>query len=154
MADAYSAKSRLHHDVPGWVSSGGVFHIRVRSERSQQPDLINPDLAGTVLDSVRRYHERGQWHCRLFLLMPDHLHALLSFPPDQSMSSVMKNWKAYHTRINRVEWQSGYFDHRIRNDKELDEKWEYIRQNPVVKTLCQTAENWPWVIELAGMTKG
>jgi putative transposase len=117
------------------VLSGEVFHVRIRCDRTQAIPLTNQKLADLLLKSVKQYHVNGRWHARLFLLMPDHLHALLSFPPDRTMSTVIRSWKAYHARCNGVEWQSGYFDHRIRNAKELDAKWDYIRQNPFVKEL-------------------
>jgi putative transposase len=50
----------------------------------------------------------------LFLLMPDHVHAVLSFPRDKSMSEVIRDWKRFHKRTYRVMWQEGYFDHRLR----------------------------------------
>jgi putative transposase len=53
-----------------------------------------------------------RWHITLFLLMPDHLHALLSFARDESMSEVIRGWKRFHRRTNQVVWQEGYFDHR------------------------------------------
>lgn len=46
-----------------------------------------------------------------------------------------------------MKWQDGYFDHRIRNPAELDEKSEYIRQNPFAKGLCAEAPEWPWMVE-------
>lgn len=151
MADTHPVKGRLHHQTPGWVRIGAVFHVRIRCERSQAIPLTNSQLAASLLESVKHYHDSERWWCRLFLLMPDHTHALLSFPPDRVMSEVIRSWKAYHARISGVEWQDGYFDHRIRNAKELDSKWAYIRQNPVVKELCEKAEDWPWVVELEEM---
>ena len=82
--------------------------------------------------------------------MPDHLHALLSFPRDQSMSELIRGWKRFHTRTNPVVWQEGYFDHRLRDDErgeELSAKMNYIRENPVVAGLCAKAEDWRWVID-------
>lgn len=128
--------------------------MRIRCDRTQAIPLTTRKLADLVLESVGHYHVNGRWHARLFLLMPDHLHALLSFPPNQTMSAVIRSWKAYHARCSGVKWQSGYFDHRIRNAKELDAKWGYIRQNPVVKELCQQEEDWPWMIELAESRNG
>ena len=91
-----------------------------------------------------------RWHVTLFLLMPDHLHALLSFARDESMSEVIKDWKRFHTRINQIVWQEGYFDHRLRNDErgeQLSTKMNYIRQNPMVAGLCAKAEHWSWMID-------
>jgi REP element-mobilizing transposase RayT len=82
--------------------------------------------------------------------MPDHLHAILSFARDESMSGVIRDWKRFHARTNHVMWQEGYFDHRLRADErgtQLSEKINYIRQNPVIAGLCTTAQDWPWLID-------
>ena len=83
--------------------------------------------------------------------MPDHTHALLSFPPDRPMSRTIGAWKSWHVRNNAVEWQTNYFDHRIRNDAELQLKATYTRNNPVAMELCARAENWPWVVDAAAL---
>ena len=62
--------------------------------------------------------------------MPDHLHAVLSFARSESMSEVIRAWKRFHTRVNHVIWQDGYFDHRLRADErgtQLTAKLNYIR---------------------------
>ncbi len=63
------------------------------------------------------------------------------------MSDLIGIWKKYHHRNNYIKWQENYFDHRIRNDKELELKSTYIRHNPVVKGLCTKPELWPWTLE-------
>jgi putative transposase len=81
--------------------------------------------------------------------MPDHLHALLSFPRDKAMSKTVGEWKHFHARKQGVAWQKGYFDHRLRDDErgeQLSAKMNYIRQNPVVAGLCAKTEDWQWVI--------
>jgi putative transposase len=144
--------SKLHHRVPHWVEPGALFHIRIAldREKDQQPLLIEPVLAKALLNSARSYESKQRWHSTLFLLMPDHLHALLSFPRNQSMSSVIGDWKHFHARKHGIMWQEGYFDHRLRDDErgeQLSAKINYIRQNPVVTGLCSDAADWPWVIE-------
>ena len=134
-------KGRLYHAIPGWVPDGEVFHIRIRAE---SPDLTCASVAHALLTSVGHYQASGRWHCPLFLLMPDHLHALISFPREPGMSDTVRAWKTYHARQHGIRWQSGYFDHRIRSEDELTAKAHYIRQNPVVKGLCAVPEAWPW----------
>jgi putative transposase len=63
------------------------------------------------------------------------------------MRTVVGRWKAWQTRQHRIEWQDNFFDHRIRNGREFQLKATYIRQNPVVKGLCDEAADWPWVID-------
>jgi putative transposase len=85
-----------------------------------------------------------------FILMPDHLHGILSFgkknrsewkanqfgPQHQNLATVVRGFKMAVTsfaQANAIEfkWQSRYFDRVIRNDYELDRVREYIRENPV-----------------------
>ena len=142
---------RLHHRVPHWVEPGALFHIRIRLEREkQQKALTDPALGQTILDSAKFYEAEMRWHITLFLLMPDHLHALLSFARSESMSELIRAWKRFHARVNHVIWQEGYFDHRLRADErgiQLSAKMNYIRQNPVAAGLCARAEDWFWVID-------
>ena len=56
----------------------------------------------------------------------------------------MRNWKRGTNRFQHTEWQEGFFDHRLRTDSEVNNKWDYIRRNPVVKGLCATEDDWPW----------
>ena len=104
--------------MPHWVEPGALFHIRLALNREkQQKALIDPALAQGILDSAKFYEAKMRWHITLFLLMPDHLHALLSFARDESMSELIRGWKRFHTRTNYVVWQEGYFDHRLRADE-------------------------------------
>ena len=141
---------RLHHSVPHWVERGALFHVRIALEREKkQRALTDPRLAKEILESARFYEASLRWHVTLFVLMPDHLHSLLSFARDQSMSEIIRDWKRFHARTNHVIWQEGYFDHRLRADDrgvQLSAKLTYIRQNPVAAGLCARTEDWPWVI--------
>ena len=135
---------RLHHNTPGWVKSGALFHIRVRIAPNQNCPLVDSRLAVDLLTAAKRYHDCDRWWCELFLLMPDHWHAMLAFPDDPGMSLALRDWKRGTTRFQKVKWQDNFFDHRIRHQHEADEKWHYIRRNPVVKGLCAAEEDWPW----------
>ena len=143
--------SKLHHAVPHWVERGALFHIRIAIEREKnQRPLSTGPLAQALLDSARFYETKLRWHITLFLLMPDHLHALLSFASDQSMSKIVGDWKHFQSRKHGIIWQEGYFDHRLRDDErgqQLSAKLNYIRHNPVAAGLCARAEDWPWIIE-------
>jgi REP element-mobilizing transposase RayT len=143
---ATDSTRRLHHQTPARVNSGAVFHIRIRSGRDSDTLLTEARAAQAVLNSAAFYHQQATWHCHLFLLMPDHLHALLSFPLDHDMRAIIGRWKAWQVRTTGIRWQKNFFDHRIRSHPELQLKAHYIRQNPVVKGLCAKASDWPWVI--------
>jgi putative transposase len=142
---------RLHHTVPWWVEPGALFHIRIALDReTTQRSLNDSTIAQAILDSAKVYEAKRRWHITLLVLMPDHLHALLSFARDESMSSVIGDWKRFHASKNGVTWQEGYFDHRLRSDErgqQLSTKMNYIRQNPVAAGLRAKAKDWPWIID-------
>jgi putative transposase len=143
--------SKLHHEVPSWVQDGALFHIRIALDRTSQPkNLTEPTLAQSILNSVKFYHEKERWFIMVFPLMPNHLHMPVSFYSDQEMSRVIGEWKHFHVRKNQVQWQEGYFDHRLRDDErgeQLSMKVDYIRANPVAAGLCTRSEDWPWGLD-------
>ena len=136
--------SRLAHRITGWVPEGAVFHIRIRCSGENRKPLTEPSLGPDILESVRTYVRLQRWYCLLFLLMPDHLHALLQFSSENGVSGTVQGWKRYHRRMNSIVWQDNFFDHRIRNESELADKFAYIERNPVVCGLCDKTKDWPW----------
>jgi len=75
----------------------------------------------------------------------NHLHAILAFPPEPGMETTIKNWKRFIATQFGVKWQRDFFDHRLRNTQEEQEKICYILMNSVRKGLCERAEDWRWV---------
>ena len=61
------------------------------------------------------------------------------------METLVTNWKKFVAVKLGVEWQRDFFDHRLRDHHQLQEKTEYILANPVRKGLCKRWKNWIWV---------
>jgi len=38
----------------------------------------------------------------------------------------------------------GFFDHVLRNEESYEEKWHYVRENPVRAGLVKDREEWPF----------
>ena len=92
-----SFPQRLHHELPTWVDpEGAVFHIRIRAAPENLENLTNENLAPKLLASAIEYAKRRIWWPALFLIMPDHIHALLSFSVTRNMSRVIGDWKKWH----------------------------------------------------------
>jgi len=79
--------------------------------------------------------------------MPDHLHAILAFGREPGMVTVVRNWKKFVAARYGVRWQRDFFDHRLRDHHELEEKASYIMNNPVRRGLCSTGDGWKWVYQ-------
>jgi REP element-mobilizing transposase RayT len=140
-------KGTLFHKTPGWVPTGSPFHIRLRVDRGISFLLTDPVLAMDIIAAAGRYHVDRRWYLKLMVVMPDHIHMIACFPVEPGMSRVVGNWKAYLARHHGIRWQANYFDHRLRNDDEYVEKAHYIRMNPVRAGLCQSPEEWKWVLD-------
>jgi hypothetical protein len=67
--------------------------------------------------------------------MPEHVHLLLSEPPDDTLADALKSLKQGVSRrlIGDADhfWQKRYYDFNIRNYAQFVEKLRYIHRNPV-----------------------
>jgi len=140
-------RKSLPHEIPPWVKSGEIYFFTLGTRTRGTETLTRPTAATALLAAVSHYHTTGRWHARLFLLMPDHLHALLAFPPHATMREVWRDWKRYTARTVGVEWERDVFEHRLRDHENLERKARYIRENPVRQGWVATAEEWPWYFE-------
>ena len=138
-------RKMLPHTVPQWVDDGSWFFITIKCLPQEENQLCRVGTGDGVLAAMAHNHNKFLWHCRLCLLMPDHLHAVISFPRQPGMKIVVSNWKKFVAREFGVKWQRDFFDHRLREQHELQEKMSYILMNPVRKGLCERAEDWVWV---------
>ena len=136
------ARKKLSHIVPQWVPEGSRFFITIKCVPPGKNQLCQADIGDEVLAAMAHNHENHLWHCCLCLLMPDHLHAILSFPREPGMKTLVTNWKKYVAVKFGIEWQRDFFDHRLRDPHQLEEKTGYILMNPVRKGLCERSEDW------------
>ena len=116
--------------------------------------MCNQGVADCLGSAVRFRNEQRRWYAQLFLLMPDHLHALIAFPADSQMPKVVAFFKEITAKKTGVRWQRDFFDHRLRSDESLGEKAAYIRANPVRRGLVTDAEIWPWKWECDDLIHG
>ena len=138
-------RQRLPHEVPSWVTDGSFYFLTINCEPRGRNHLVRAGLGDAVLDAARFNHERLVWHCRIMLLMPDHLHAIIAFPSEPGNKTTVTNWKKFLARKQGITWQRDFFDHRLRNRHEEMEKLRYILMNPVRKGCCERLEDWTWV---------
>jgi REP element-mobilizing transposase RayT len=144
----YQKRRKLPHEIPSWVDpSQEIYFITINCLNRGHNQLCQLHIAEALLESCRYRHHSGAWHTYLFLLMPDHLHALLSFPLDgPGIQPTITAWKRWTCRQNGIVWQRDYFEHRLRGEDALDEKASYISNNPVRKGLVEKPEDWKWVV--------
>jgi REP element-mobilizing transposase RayT len=140
-------RQRLPHDVPLWIDpQKSVYFVTINCQKRGTNQLAKPEIAGSLLDSVRFRNEKFIWFAHLFLIMPDHVHALISFPPSEyTLRKTVTFWKRWTAREFGIEWQRDFFEHRLRSDESWREKADYILANPVRKGLIKESKKWPYV---------
>ena len=147
MSSNLPKRKKLFHTPPSWVGESEVFFITINCLKRETDQLTIPKVGIIILQAAEFHNRNHNWFCRLLVLMPDHLHLLVSFPQGTEMKKFISSWKGYLAKQCRLKWQREFFDHRIRNWENLYSKAEYIRQNPVRKGLCTTASEWPWTYD-------
>ena len=138
-------RQTLPHEVPLWVPQGEVFFLTINCARRGANRLAVPSMANWLVDTIVARITMGQWYPHVLLLMPDHPHALITFGDEFVMKRVLQSWKRYTARYLGIQWQRDFFDHRIRRDESLSEKWGYILDNPVRAGLVAESAAWPYV---------
>ena len=132
---------------PPWVEDSAVFFISINCKKRGVNQLAVPDVSEKLFESIHFYHQKRYWFPEVVLLMPDHLHALISFAWDEGMGmgKMISNWKRYTARSLGIDWQRDFFDHRIRSEEDHAQTWTYIRENPVNAGLVDNFAKWPYV---------
>ena len=139
----------LFHELPPWVSPDtSNYFITICCQHRGTNQLCLAPVGDALLAAARTYHDLHQWCPSLFLLMPDHIHMLVSFGREHHMIEVTGGLKRYISRHHGIVWQRNFFEHRLRSDESIEEKAAYIMDNPVRAGLVQEASAWPYVLML------
>jgi REP element-mobilizing transposase RayT len=133
--------------LPHLQKGGRTYFVTfVRRERVPLP----PAARDIVMTCLQHDHERTYW-LHAGVVMPDHVHILITPSEPWTLSAIMKRLKGVSARqVNQLLgrtgplWRDESFDHMLRSDESLAEKAEYIRQNPVRAKLVARPTDYPW----------
>jgi putative transposase len=140
-------RRQLPHEVPLWVDpTKAHYFITVTCKRRGKNQLANPIVASRIFETVNHRNAHQTWYAHLVLIMPDHVHLLLSFPdPEKRMQTIVSKWKEWTAKTLKIEWQRDFFEHRVRKEESFREKADYILANPIRAGLVKVSEDWPYV---------
>ncbi|MEM9081359.1 MAG: hypothetical protein AAGC74_11780, partial [Verrucomicrobiota bacterium] len=84
-------RTPLSHIPPPWVNAHEtpIFFITISvSTPNRSKNILCANGRPQILtDATAHYHKIYRWYAHLFLVMPDHIHGLFSFPPDRASMS-------------------------------------------------------------------
>ena len=117
-----------------------------------------------ILDELRRRHD---FKLIGYVVMPEHVHLLMSEPKKITPSKVLQVLKQKVSRALRAKakkcvpgqlslkfpreaaepaafWQRRFYDFNVYSRKKVREKLEYMHANPVQRKLVVHPREWPW----------
>jgi putative transposase len=134
-----------HDDTPYPYTWDSHFSITVCALPRGENHLCHDRLGNGILSSAAYYRALQKWDVVLLLLMPDHLHLVMTPCLGYSLTQVMVSWKRYLAREYKLCLQRDFFDHRLRNTENFNAHCEYILWNPVRAGLVEKPQDWPWI---------
>jgi len=91
----------------------------------------------STLETTMRHDDGIAYRLGAFVVMPNHVHALVQMLKGHDLSAAVKAWKSISARqINRLVgrqgslWLEEYFDHIVRDATAIDRFTTYVRENP------------------------
>lgn len=107
--------------------------------------LANP----TVHEHLRATWQEAQaWLVGYYVIMPDHIHY---FCAPRDLNFTLEGWMTYWERQYKRRsknlahrWQPHPWHTRLRRSESYQDKWAYVRENPMRKGLVQRPEEWPY----------
>lgn len=86
-----------------------------------------------------------------FVVMPNHVHVLLSLGPELSIEKAVQMMKGNFSYRAKKElgyqgeiWQKGFSEVQVLTEDSFLRHQEYIDENPVKKGLARSAEEYPY----------
>jgi len=148
------------------------LHFATFSCYHRKPLLADPHARDTfvqILETVRGWY--GFWLIG-YVVMPEHVHLLLSEPERENLALVLQMLKQMVSRKLRPAskggpsyrevggpsyreakggdvqpqpfWQARYYDFNVWSEPKRVEKLRYIHRNPVKRGLVERPEDWLW----------
>ncbi|HPR34247.1 MAG TPA: transposase [Anaerolineaceae bacterium] len=134
-----------------YVPGGTYFFTLVTYQRRKYFDTSNKlDLLHAKIMQVQR---NKPFKLLAYCLLLDHMHLMIELPQGDSNFSIrMREIKRLTTlwmkresseNINQV-WQDKYWEHTIRDEKDLQTHFDYIHYNPIKHGFSETYDGWKW----------
>jgi putative transposase len=120
----------------------------------RQPIFRREATAKLLIETLAHYHAQNKFLLHEFIIMPDHVHALLTPAEEISLERAMQFIKggfSYRLQFRGPVWQASFTNHRVRDAQDYEHHREYIRMNPVRARLVARAEDYPYSSAAPGM---
>jgi len=157
---------------PERFRGAGDLHFLTFSCYRRQPLFSSPARRDLFLECLERVRRRYRFVVLGYVVMPEHVHLLVSEPQRDGLSTAVQALKLGFVRrldgsvvptsrktgdtwgipsLDKNEttkghrfWQTRFYDFNVWTEKKRIEKLRYIHRNPVKRGLVSSPEEWPW----------
>jgi putative transposase len=149
--------------------NSGCTHFITFSCHRRQPLLMKHGAAQMFEQALEEARVKYGFFVYGFVVMPEHIHMLVSEPERGTLATAIKAikqsvarkqvnlgpqqkdphnqkkvvWGTQNQQIPHF-WQTRYYDFNVCTSQKLVEKLKYIHRNPVHRGLVEKPEDWPW----------
>lgn len=138
---------------------GGTWFFTVNLLQRRGNDLLVREIE-TLREVVRRVRQRYPFEIDAWVVLPEHLHCVLTLPPGDSDFSV--RWRLIKSGFSRALpkterlsavrqaagergiWQRHFWEHLIRDELDYQRHVDYVHVNPLKHRLVSRVVDWPY----------
>jgi len=136
-----------------------VFFATTKTSMGRR--LLQSERNATLfIDVMRSYVAARKFELHDFVVMPDHVHLLITVSGDMSIEKAMQLVKGGFSYRLKKEfgyegevWQHGFSEVRAEDEESFRRHREYIAQNPVKAGLAGAADEYPFCYGFLAMRK-
>ena len=141
-------RKQIRLPEPVYRLGGWPFSITIGTA-PRGPIFSDIDFGRECIEILRRLRDETATRVYAYCLMPDHVHLLLGVAPAMSLPHFVGRWKSLCAKARRARmgdghfWQRSFYDHAIRENRDILETATYILQNPVEAGLVKDFHQYP-----------
>ena len=137
----------IHHPVKLLDNRLVILFVTVCTN-DRAPILANEQSHALL---VRCWHKADAYLVGRYAILPDHIH-LFCAPAGHYPAASLQRWVQYWKSLVSREWpwskqqpiwQRDFWDTQLRSGESYDEKWAYVKENPVRHNLVRESDEWP-----------
>ena len=114
-------------------------------------DLESPQVCLSAYGKITEFYLKRIAGIDKYVIMPDHIHMILlkwdipekeprgamwASPPTKSSTTISQDIRSFKILVTKQIgfsiWQRSFYDRILRNDKEYEQVWDYIENNPLL----------------------
>ncbi|WP_158751177.1 transposase [Acidobacterium sp. S8] len=122
------------------------LHFITFSCYQRKPYLNTPQARSLCEESIEKTRQKYGFVIPGYVIMPEHVHLLVSEPPANPLATAIKAIKVSISKQSTQNpfWTPRYYDFNVYSERKRIEKLRYIHRNPVKRGLAAKPEDWPW----------